>query len=82
MASINISEDDFMAVAMAAHAAKDAGDMDQAVALDKIARKINASLSAAGTKAYAWIGGGKRKPLGWQDMPSTLDRAHHRSAGK
>lgn len=72
MPSINISEDDFTTVALAAYAAKDEGDMRQARALDKIARKINASLSSASTKQYGWLTGGKRKPLGWQDMPSTI----------
>jgi len=73
MATINVGEDDFLAVALAAASAKDEGDMDQARALDKIARKINASLSSAATKQYRWLGGStKREPLRWQDVPSTI----------
>lgn len=72
MASINISEDDFKAVASAAVDAKLHGDIDHARALDKIARKINLSLSATETRPYAWIGGGKRTKLTWRDMPSVI----------
>ena len=73
MPSINISETDFQTVAMAAWRAKSDGNMDEAIMLDKIARKINAALSAQVTKPYAWMSGGKRSPLRWQDMPSTLE---------
>lgn len=73
MASINISEADFLQVAMAASDAKRRNDMEAARALDKIARKINASLTAAGSASYRYLAGGKREPLTWRDMPSTLD---------
>jgi hypothetical protein len=72
MASINVSEDDFQAVAIAAMTAKDEGDMEQAVKLDKIARKINAALTGALSRPYAWIAGERHKPVRWEDMPSTL----------
>ncbi len=73
MASINISEDDFTTVAMAANDAKFNGDMEAARALDKIARKINAALTGAEPilKRTALITG-KRAPVRWQDMPSTI----------
>lgn len=72
MPSITISEADFTAVALAAHAAKNGGDMEQAHALDKIARKINAALSSQTTKPYRWMSAGMRTPLRWQDMPSCI----------
>jgi hypothetical protein len=74
MPSINIGEDDFVITAMAANDAKASGDLDQARKLDKIARKMNAALTAAEPtiKAASWIGGGKRAPVRWQDMPSTI----------
>lgn len=74
MPSINISEDDFQKLAMAAHRAQRDGDMEDAKALDKIARKMNAALTgnnSARKLAAAW--GGQSKALSWRDMPSTLD---------
>ena len=71
MPSINISEADFGAVAGAALDAEAAGRMDDARALDKIARKINAALTARTTLPFAYLTG-HRKPVRWQDMPSTL----------
>lgn len=71
MPSINISEDDFAAVAGAAVEAQMRGDDVEAKALDKIARKINAALSSATVSAISSMGRVTRKPR-WQDMPSTL----------
>lgn len=71
-ASISISEDDFMAIALAANAAQRAGDDDEAAKLDKIARKINAALSTESTKSLRWLGSGQRERASWRDMPSTL----------
>ena len=73
MASINVSEDDFEAVAMAANDAKFNGDMEAARALDKIARKINAALTVAAPmlKRTTHLAG-KRASVRWQDMPSTI----------
>lgn len=75
MASINTSEADFMAVAGAARDAKDRGDMTEAKALDKIARKINAALSHDAPMArLARAASGQRcSTSSWKDMPSTLD---------
>jgi hypothetical protein len=73
MASINISEDDFMAVALAAGRAEDEGDMVAAYALDKIARKINAALTGAiPERKIAQAMSGASSTIRWQDMPSTL----------
>lgn len=74
MSSINISEDDFETVARAAVEANDRGDSAEAAKLDKIARKINASL----TNANAYVQAGKamgfatRKKFTWRDVPSTI----------
>ena len=74
MTSINISEDDFVNVASAAIEAKRRGDMAEAKALDKIARKINAALTAAiPERKIAQMMSGSRSPVRWQDMPSTID---------
>lgn len=74
MASINISDADFGTIFTAAHAARDVGDEDQAVALDKIARKINAALTAGTPEAkIAGFMSGRRSVVRWQDMPSVFD---------
>lgn len=74
MASINVSEEDFGAVASAARAAMKRGDHRGAQALDKIARKINASLSGASVTGLRALAGSPRgHGSKWQDMPSTLD---------
>lgn len=65
---LNITEADFHALAAAANAARDAGDMDLAHTLDKLARKANAALS---NRLVGWpirVG----RPLTWRDVPSTL----------
>lgn len=72
MASINISEDDFNAVAGAAINAKRAGHIKDATALDKVARKMNAALSNAKYAAARWVSGSS-KTLTWKDVPSTID---------
>lgn len=73
MTSINISESDFCAVAEAAIEAKERGDNDQSEKLDKIARKMNASLTNG--SAFARSGqmmGFRQKGLTWRDVPSVL----------
>jgi hypothetical protein len=71
--SINISEADFTAVATAASEAQARGDTENAIALDKIARKINAALTAAiPERKIAQALGGCNGRIRWQDMPSTL----------
>lgn len=74
MASINISEDDFLTLAMAASEAQDSGDKVAAKKLDKLARKVNAALTASiPERKIAAMMGGVRRSVRWQDMPSTLD---------
>lgn len=68
--TINVGEADFEAVFMAAHAAKDSGDDDLAESLDKIARKINASLSGNAVR----YPGGRHTPTTWRDVPSVFDK--------
>ena len=73
MPSINVSEADFGAVASAAMDALQKGDSAQARALDKIARRINASLSGAKMSQlapYGLLG----KHLTWRDVPSTIEQ--------
>lgn len=74
MANINVSENDFFLAAGAANRAKDAGDRESAQGLDKLARKINASLSAqSGLRATRGLGRlFKTKPFTWRDVPTTL----------
>lgn len=75
MASINISEDDFVSVAHAANIANERGDDVQAKALDKIARKINAALTNSNSSLESLrraAGMGRGRGPSWQDMPSTI----------
>lgn len=73
MPNISVSEKDFEVLACAAGDAEDRGDMKQAKALDKLARKTNAALTAAnGTRKLAAMWSGNGRPVRWQDMPSTL----------
>ena len=77
MASINVSEADFMAVASAAKDAQQDGQTEQAQELDKIARKMNAALTGSEpTRRLAVYMSGKRSVIRWQDMPSTLEPTH------
>ena len=70
MAAVNVSESDFDAVASAANYADMQGDREQALALDKLARKINAALSSR--EARKNFPNAQRSPFTWQDVPSTL----------
>lgn len=70
MASINVAQADFDAVAGAAWDAKFRKDEKASAALDKVARKINCALSSAGWSA---IGGPVAKRLTWRDVPSVFD---------
>ncbi len=72
MSSINVSEDDFKIVASAAIDAKASGDLVAAAALDKIARKINASVSNANVRAMAGHLGRGGESIKWTDVPSVL----------
>ena len=73
MASVNISEEDFRVAFAGAHACKSVGDDDDgAKALDKLARKINAVMSAdTALKASGPLG--RRPRTNWKDMPSVFD---------
>ena len=75
MATINISEADFAAVAGAAIDAFDTGHRKQADALDKIARKINAALTNnhPAAKIALAMSGGLSKPMTWKDAPCTFE---------
>jgi len=71
MPNISVSEKDFEILFNAANDAKDKGDMQQAKALDKLARKINAALSK--TCIEPPLRTGRPHHLKWQDMPSTIE---------
>ena len=73
MPSINISEDDFNTIACAAKDAKDDGNSQQATRLDKIARKINAALTATESAKMCRKLGHVHQTVRWQDMPSTIE---------
>lgn len=69
MATIDVGEDDFMAIGSAAFRALRSGDRELALRLDKIAQKINAALSSAEVhKAF----GRMSKSLSWEEVQSTL----------
>lgn len=72
MPAVNVSESDFQDVAFSAAAAQEAGYTDMAQRLDKLARKINAVLTAASTAELRSIAGMPKNTIRWQDMPSTL----------
>ena len=72
MASVNVGQADFEAVAGAAQDALERGDRECAERLDVLARKMNAALSSrrgAGLRAARVLG---VEPLTWRDVPSTL----------
>lgn len=72
MASISINEEDFNVLANAAMDAKEHGNMDQANALDKLARKANVSLTGAKTGSMRSFARPGSKTLRWNDVPSVL----------
>jgi hypothetical protein len=75
MPPITITERDFSVLSLAATDARDAGDMEQANALDRLARMANAALTGAsyGVQLARVAGVSSGKPIRWRDMPSTLD---------
>lgn len=71
MPSINVNENDFQDVALAAADALERGHVEMAKRLDKLARKINAALTSATVTSLSPLRMNKQ-PIRWQDMPSTL----------
>ena len=70
MPMINIGESEFMVLANAANLAEQHGNHEDALALDKLARKANAALS--GSAINKVVDMRMTKNPKWQDMPSTL----------
>lgn len=71
MGSIQVSEADFVNLSLAANRAYDAGEIQEAEALDRIARKANAALAhASGQRASPWPM--RIKKLSWEEVPSCL----------
>lgn len=76
MATINVGEDDFTVVASGAMDAEARGDLDEARALDKLARKINAALASGNSARQAARAlGVSVDKVSWRDMPSVLKEA-------
>ena len=74
MASANVSERDFEAVATAAVYALKVGDRENMRVLDKLARKINAAISNQDLSRSAKITGGMQQTgLAWEDVPSPVE---------
>lgn len=75
MAHINIGEADFLVLARAAREAQRGGNADQAAALDKLARKVNAALAGQNPERAARKRAGLlvAPAIRWQDTPSILD---------
>lgn len=75
MANINIGENDFSVLFEAANLALDSGRKELAIALDKLARKANAALTAVTVRRELPHWPGQVVPkISWRDTPSTLDR--------
>jgi hypothetical protein len=72
MANISgVNEKDFEVLAWAANEAKKRGDLETANILDKMARKVNVSLTHEKYKKMeTWCSNPKR--LTWKQVPSTL----------
>lgn len=70
MPTVNISQADFEAAANGAWECFSRGKMQEAAALDKLARKINAALSASSIRGPAGLK--RRERINWQDVPSVL----------
>lgn len=73
MPTINVTEEEFRSVAMAANAASQRGIPHVASTLDRLARKINAALANASTRELPFRSEAAR--LKWTDVPSVLSRS-------
>ena len=73
MAVINVSEDDFGAIFLAGHAAKDNGDDELAGKLDKLARKINLGITRQESARLPMMGSARAK-MTWRDIPSIFEQ--------
>lgn len=67
-----ITESDFEALAQAAQAAKDRGEITHAEALDKLARKASASLTNTKYAGLMPFTTSEVKKMKWSSVPSTL----------
>jgi aspartate/tyrosine/aromatic aminotransferase len=79
MPTISITEKDFAVLANAAVEAFMNGDKEDAEALDKIARKMNAALSSGTASKAAGIFSRSRN-VSWKEMPSTLEHLSRRDS--
>lgn len=77
-AKMSVSEKDFDLLAACALEAEARGDMETAVAADRLARRINAALSVSANRDAAYIvravTGGEPKNFTWRDVPTLLGK--------
>lgn len=82
MAIVNLSESDFGVLMDAAYRARDARDTKGATALDIMARKLNAALTAAkyrGVRSFTAAPSART----WRDVPSVfIDEQSHNSVAE
>ena len=78
MASVRITDEEFGEVQYAAQMCYDRGDLESAKALDKLARKMNLSLSKQNNKGYGYVAGGS-STMTWRDMSPCI-HDHHMDA--
>jgi uncharacterized protein HemY len=71
MAAVTMTDADFIHLVSAANYAKERGDIEEADALDMIARKLNAALTVERYRGIRWANGSATK-MTWRDVPSTL----------
>lgn len=72
MASVSVSENDFVVLADAANAALRRGDRIAAEALDKLARKTSAALTNSCTPKRNVVYGKGATSFTWTQVPSVL----------
>lgn len=77
MANVNITEREFELVVGAAWDAKAKGRHDDATALDKLARKMNAALTNQKFPRHPLAP--PVKPIDWREVPSVFEATHTES---
>lgn len=73
MTNVVVTEQDFEDLAVSANAALSAGDVNRAMRLDKLARKVNAGLAHASARRMAGNAPLKAPRLKWQEVSSCLE---------
>lgn len=79
MAKLSVSQRDFELVACLALEAESRGDMDDAIAADRLARRISAALTVAsskGERAIVRMTGREPGNFTWEQVPTLLGRVN------